>query len=253
MVQLNTQGTDPNAVGTGFSKPCLCQFVVESVEDHSGDANFPRIEVTVVSVTAAPAPGATGQNANVQDQVGKKRTEKFPLTPPRGSDKNPIGKFLHFCCAVGIYNKPQWEADTKAGVNPVINEQDAVGRSFCAPISMKEFYVAGAEKKIEKYKATGDTVNLQKAQEELDKNRGKSFPSLGGDWNDIFWAVGDAEADNIPLDADYLQVPLSGPLPTKSGVPRLRGSVAAPPAGNTKAAPVNTPAPPAGSAASSLF
>ncbi len=236
-LQVSVQGTSSEGGGgNGFSKPCNCHFVVENIEDHSGDAGFPRVEVTVVSVAS-----------NVPDQVGKKRTEKFPLTPPPGSDKSPLPKLLQFCCAVGLYTKPQWDADVANRVDPIINVEDAIGRTFTAPVSMKAYYEAGTKKKIEKCKAAGDHVSLAKLEEELAKNAGKSFPSLGGDWNDIFHALGDPESDSIPLDPDYLASFQNGMLPTKLGTFRQRGSKPQP-AGPAKPAPVS-PAPAGGSAA----
>lgn len=232
-IKANISESRPEGGGDFFSERCNCHFITEGWEDHSGTAS-PYVEITFQAL-----------ESDVKSQVGKKRNERFSLHP------KAIGKLLEWACAVGIYSKPKWAADKAAGISPDIEIENAIGKQFCAPVGMTAFDVKYCQSQIEKYTKAGDTVNLQKQQDAMTKNAGKSFPQVGGDSGFTYWALGDEESDKVPLDAESV-AQFGGVFPTKQGTTRKRGSAhAAPPAGHP--APVTPPVTPAPNAASAFL
>jgi hypothetical protein len=219
MVAIPTHESNPEGGGSGFSERCDCHFIIEGWEDFSGESN-PRIGIDVVAVAST-----------VESQVGRKRTERFSLHP------KAAGRLLEFACAIGLYTKDQWKKDKETGNSPNIDFEQAVGRQFAAPIGMTKFDEAYWKKRLKECQTAGDTIGVEKAEEQLSKNSGKSFPQLGGDHGFTFWGLGDPEADHVPLSAVDADV-FKGNLPTKNGTTRRRGDA---PAGGAAKAATNTP------------
>jgi len=150
------------------------------------------------------------ETSTVPDQVGKDRTERLNLTGKAAS------KFLELACAVGCYTKGQWKQDVENKVNPDINEQDFVGR-FCA-----------------------FRITMKPAKNPKEGKAGLLFPNI--DFN--IWAIGDPEADHIPLTQEIIDSFPNG-LPTKTGALRKRGDKSASEKSEPKPQPKSKTPPPA--------
>lgn len=204
MVQIPTGETKPEG-GGGIDADCDCHFVIEGYEDFSQDGS-PRLVFDFV-VLASTDP----------NQVGKKRKgESFSL------NANAAGRLLELACAVGLYSKPQWKADKEAGVDPDIPYQDSVGCQLCSQVHMKPFDSKYWQGRLDKAAAAGDTADVEKCQSQIEKNGGRSFAQLGGKSGFTFWAIGDKEADHVPLDQEMIAAFPGGMLPTKTGELRKR-------------------------------
>lgn len=232
-IKADISESNPDGGGNFFTEACKCHFIVMGWEDHSGVAN-PYVEVEMQALAS-----------DVPSQVGKKRQERFYL------GAKSIGKLLEWACAVGIYNKPQWAADKAAGVSPGIEVEDAVGRQFAAPVAMNLFDIAYCNKQIEKYTKANDHINLAKEVEKKAKNEGKPFPQIGGTSGFTYWALGDEEADKVPLDRESV-AQFGNVFLTKQGTKRQRGSGPTPPAAGMPA-PVTPPSTPPVNTASSFL
>lgn len=256
MVSVPIADTNPNG-GTGFSENSKCHLVIEGVEDKIADQGFPHVAVTFLCVAST-----------VESQVGKKRTEQFSFKPPQPGKKPPVNRFLELACALGVYSKPQWNLDVEAKRDPNFELESMIGRSCCAPVTIKKFDEKYWTDQLKLGQSTGDTKKIEKAEKQLAER--PEFPSVGGDYGYTFWALGDADSDQVPLDPDWLthfndpaRGDLAGTLPTKQGTYRRRGDKGTPPAGSTapsNPAPVTPPAgntqppqAPAGTAPASFF
>lgn len=231
-IKADISESNPDGGGNFFSENCNCHFIVMGWEDHSGASN-PYVEVEFLAVCS-----------DVPSQIGKKREERFYL------GAKSIGKLLEWACAVGIYNKPQWAADKAAGVSPGIEVEDSIGRQFAAPVAMIPFDAEWCKKQIAKYTAAGDHTNAAKEQDKLTKNEGKKFAQIGGTSGFTYWALGDEEADKVPLDRESV-AQFGNVFLTKQGTKRMRGSGPTPPAAGP--APITPPVTPPVNPASSFL
>jgi hypothetical protein len=213
MVMVNVNETNPEG-GDFISDECGCHFVVDEFRDFSGK-NPPYLEFDF-RVLASTLPSAVGKSL---------KKERFNLTG-KGA-----GRPMELACATGLYTKEQWADDKKAGRGSDVPFDDIVGRQFAGEIKRK----AWDDDRDTKYwteqmqlaQQNGDTDKVEKCQKVLEGKRGRL--QLGFD----IWAIGDAEADHIPLDADTIAT-FDGNLPTKHGDTRRRGEPASghKPAGN---------------------
>jgi hypothetical protein len=173
---------------------------------------------------------ATIQSSTIADQVGKKvKEDRFPLSG------NGLNRTMEFACACGIYSKPQWEADVAAGVNPDLPLENCVGILIASPVRHKKWddsrdtkYWNGEISDLQARINAGEDADgklqqkLDRAQDTLANKRGRL--QWGGPSGFTYWAVGDAEADGIPMKDEDLALFPGGMLPTKQGTPRKRGS-----------------------------
>lgn len=227
MVKVPVSESSGGEGGNGFSERCRCHFVIEGWEDHSHEQK-PYVDIMFASVAS-----------DVPSQAGKKRNERFSLVG-KGVDK-----LLNLACAAGIYSIPQWEKDKKEGIDPDINCDAMVGMTLCAPVGMSPFDLSYWTKKLQECESHGDTEGADKARSKIEQNRGKSFPQVGGDKGFTFWAIGDPEADDIPLDPLGGIINVNGPLPTRHGTTRVRGQKNQSPAAPVANHAAKHPAPPA--------
>lgn len=202
MVKLDTSKTKPDGGGGGIDKACDCLFMVEKYEEKLTEGRL-DFEFVVLSGTDP-------------SQIGKKRDKSFFLSAAAA------GILCEFACAIGCYTKDQWKADIDAGIEPDLPLHESEGRMFCAPVFIKPFDEKYWRGRLAKAKADNDAADAAKCEEKIAKNAGKAFPEIGGDRGFTFWAVGDPEADHVPLDADAVSVWPNG-YPTKNGTLRVRG------------------------------
>ena len=184
MVRVNTSQTDPDKKGgdgTHIDAAGNYQFTVDGARDVSHDGQWPRVEF---DFTVLASDGGT--------QDGRKHVEKFNLS---GKDDAAtaacMNRIMRFFCAIGLYDENTWRSDRENGVDRDFDEQAAIGRQFCAPVTMRK-----AEK---------------------GKHEGKFFSNMGFD----FFAVGDEEADGYPKNPEWINsIAESGKLPTRLGTLR---------------------------------
>lgn len=240
-IQVNTADTNPESSGGGkyINEKCDCHFSIKDVRViSSARKNTPGVEVTVKA-----------ESSTVPSQIGREHTERFYLSG-KGVDR-----FLQFACATGLYSLVRWDEDRQAGRNADFDEQMLLGRQFCAPVEMLPFTEEDerrCQERLAECQAAGDADGAAKWEKRL-QNR---YPQaqVGGDKGFTFWALGDPEADHVPLDPQAIAM-FGGMLPTKHGGLRRRGDG---PTGRSGApiapAPVSTPpANPAVAAADDLF
>jgi hypothetical protein len=117
------------------------------------------------------------------DQVGKQ--VGYDLFLPEGSQypEDNANALLRFGCALGIYSKAQWDADLKAGSAADVPIDNAAGLQFVGKVEMKP-------DKTDKSKSWARVVRI--------------------------YAVGDDEAQGVPVSHDHLSV-FNGKLPMSAG------------------------------------
>lgn len=223
MVRVPTQETNPEGGGGGKFVDLTndAHLIIEKVESIvSGQKGTPGLAIEV-NVLASTEPS----------QVGKKHTERFYLSGG-GWDR-----FTHFCCATGLYSMDRWEKDKAAGIDAELDENALIGMQFCAPIHARPFGPDDERREnaiIERCRQAGDSVGIEKAEKRL-KYRNPDV-QLGGEKGFIFWGLGDAEAEHVPLDQASIAAFKNG-LPTKKGGLRHRGQGPGPAASGAKPSP----------------
>lgn len=221
MVKINVSESKPDG-GDWLNDECDCHLIIDNVENFANNQESPRLEFDFRIVGAVDP-----RNNPLPSVVGKSlKKSRFALTA------NAAGRLMELACAIGLYTKEQWRKDKEASVEADLPlDTDSVGRQFCAPIRRKPW---------DDYAERSAKDNLKAAQEAGDEKKVATYTrvlankqgmlQIGGEKGFTFWAIGDADADHIPLDPDYIATFENG-LPTKNGTLRKRGSAATPPAG----------------------
>lgn len=214
MPAIPTQGSDPNkGSGDWLTGECDAIFVIEDYKE----VGQPGADDWHCLISAYV------HSSSVADQVQKKvKDEKFFFMKAKN-------KIFEFACALGLYNKPQWDADVAAGNSPNIPLEESVGLMFATPVRHKKWDdsrdSAYWNERLQNARSSGDDKMIEKCERILREKKGNL--QIGGSSGFTFWAIGDQEADHIPLSPqDIAAISPQGLLPTKMGTPRKRGSSA---------------------------
>ena len=124
MVRVPTAETNPDGgSGDWLSNIGGFHFFVEDVQEGvSKEKQTPSLDVTCVVLAGTD-----------QSQVGRKTVNSLYLTP-----KN-YNKLAEFAIAVGLITREDWKTAKDAGTDLEFDEQQMIGRSFCAEVEWDEY------------------------------------------------------------------------------------------------------------------